>query len=112
MENWKIVTKDGNPDKEGIYDAILIHEDLQLVNPDALTEDEQYEKTGKVFAVRDSRWFGPVSKDRSWVMKDQPEEGLVWYEECGSYTNEYVYAWLPARHYPEIELPEGVEWEG
>ena len=46
-----------------------------------------------------------------WIMKDQPKEGLVWHEESGSYPSESVYAWLPLRDYPDISLPEGVDWE-
>ena len=81
--NWKTVAKDGKP-------------------------------TGKQLATRDSRWFGDAAKAGcgEWAMKDQPDYGLVWTEETGSYSNERVYAWLPQRDYPGIDLPEGVQWDG
>lgn len=110
--NWKIVANDGNPEKEGIYDCVLIHEKKTLKDMTKLnTNEEEWIPTGEMYAVRESRWFGPARPDDSWIMKDQPKEGLVWHEECGSYMDEYVYAWLPMRDYPEIELPDGVEWE-
>lgn len=91
-EEWKIVEKDGNPDTEGLYDVVLIVSEGKL-------------------AVRETRYFGDAAEYHGWIMDDQPEEGLVWTEETGSYPGERVYAWLPAREYPDIELPEGVEWD-
>lgn len=112
MEDWKIVTKDGNPETAGVYDCILLHEEMRCLHPekDILREDD-YVKTGRTIAIRDSRYFGPAERVAGWIMKDQPNEGLVWSEESGSYSGEWVYAWLPARVYPDIELPEGVEWD-
>ena len=113
MSDWKIVARDGNPEKEGVYDVILIYEEAKYKGPEGehLISEESWEKTGQRFAVRDSRWFGMARADDGWIMKDQPKEGLVWHEETGSYMGESVYAWLHMRDYPEIELPECVEWE-
>lgn len=112
MEDWKIVACDGNPEKEGIYDCVLIHEKKELKDPAALnTGNEEWISTGKLYAVRDSRWFGPAKPNDGWLMKGQPKEGLAWHEESGSYMDEYVYAWLPQRKVPDIQLPEGVEWD-
>lgn len=112
MEDWKIAACDGNPEKEGIYDCILIHEKKELKDPATLNwGDEEWISTGKLYAVRDSRLFGPAKPNDCWLMKGQPKEGLAWHEESGSYMDEYVYAWLPQRKVPDIQLPEGVEWD-
>ncbi len=113
MEDWKYVAKDGNPEKEGVYDCVLIWEERKAKDPgkEGVLTDDNFESTGRVLAFFDSRYFGPAEKYEGWIMKDQPNEGLVWTEECGSYSGERVYAWLPARLYPDIELPEGVEWK-
>lgn len=117
MNDWKIVAKEGNPEKEGVYDVILIYEETKYVGPEGehRISDECWIKTGiktgKRYAVRDSRWFGMARENDGWIMKDQPKEGLVWHEESGSYPSESVYAWLPQRDYPDISLPEGVDWE-
>ena len=108
MPYWNYVAKHGNPDKEGLYDVILIYDQVERVD-EGYTEDS-FIPTGKQFAVRESRWFGPARVNDGWIMKDQPKEGLVWHEETGSYWNERVYAWYPLREYPDVELPEGVEW--
>lgn len=111
QEKWKIVSKDGNPDKEGVYDCVLIYQQKILKNPEDLNTDrEEWIPTGKIIAFRDSRWFGPASPNDGWIMEDQPKTGLAWHEESGSYIGESVYAWLPDREYPDIELPDGVEW--
>lgn len=110
--NWHIVSKDGNPEKEGVYDCVLIHEERKLKDPETLNTDrEEWIPTGRVLAVRETRWFGPAAPGDGWLMKDQPKEGLAWHEECGSHIDEWVYAWLQEREYPDIELPEGVIWE-
>jgi hypothetical protein len=101
---WNYVDRHGNPDKEGEYDVILIYDESRYIG------DNIWEPTGKKFAVRETRYFGDASKFEGWVMKDQPEEGLAWSEECGSYMNERVYAWYPPREFPDVELPDDVEW--
>ena len=113
MNDWKIVAKEGNPEKEGVYDVILIYEETKYVGPEGEHRicDERWIKTGKRYAVRDSRWFGMARENDGWIMNDQPKKGLVWHEESGSYPSESVYAWLPLRDYPDISLPEGVDWE-
>ncbi len=102
--DWKIVERDGNPAVEGEYDVILIYHGW---------DSEKQEPTDELFATRDARWFGDAVKAgcENWVMKDQPDHGLVWTEQTGSSPNERVYAWLPQRDYPQIDLPEGVKWE-
>lgn len=63
------------------------------------------EKTGKTQAAIGVRWFGD---DQDWAMDDEPEEGLVWTSQTGSFGEEKVFAW---RELPAIDkLPEGVEW--
>ena len=111
MENWKIVAKDGNPTEEGVYDTILIHDDAYMENPNEQDASKQrWVKTKKTYAVQESRWYGEATKDDGWLMDGQPKEGLAWHEECGSYGGEWVYAWLPKKEHPNVELPEGVEW--
>ena len=109
--NWKIVSKDGNPEKEGLYDCVLIHEEMKLKNPSMLnTDQEEWIPTGKVFAICDERLFGSAEINKDWIMEGQPNKGLAWIKQSGSYSNETVYAWLPKREFPDIELPTGVEW--
>lgn len=91
---WNKVTFYGNPSKKGVYDVILI-----------------YEEDGKKYATRESRYFADASHAPGWIMNGQPKEGMVWFEESGSYPNERVYAWLPEREYPDIDLPDDVEWK-
>lgn len=105
---WNIVSKHGNPNKEGVYDVILIYDQVERV--DEGYDEDSFIPTGKKFAIQETRWFGPAGFNDGWIMKGQPKEGLVWHEESGSYFNESVYAWLPLREYPDIDLPEGVEW--
>lgn len=102
--DWRCVEKDGNPDAEGMYHVILIYSGW---------DSEKREPNGELYATREARWFGDAVKAgfENWVMRDQPDHGLVWTEETGSYPNERVYAWLPRRDYPDIELPEGVKWD-
>lgn len=100
--NWKIVEKDGNPTSEGTYDVILIYNGW---------DKEKQQPNDELFATRDTRWFGDAEANEGWVMKGQPDHGLVWTEETGSSPNERVYAWLPQRDYPDIDLPDGVKWE-
>ena len=102
--DWKIVEKDGNPTVKGNYDVILIYNGW---------DKEKQEFTDELFATRETRYFCDAVKVglENWVMNDQPDHGLVWTEETGSYPNERVYAWLPQRDYPDIALPNGVKWE-
>lgn len=110
MDNWKIVSKDGNPEEAGVYNVVLIYDDMAHIPGKNTGSLEDFIPTGKQFAVVESRCFMEAKKYDAWIMKDQPKEGLVWHEECGSYPNERVYAWLPKREAREIDLPEGVEW--
>ena len=102
--NWKFVETDGNPTEEGTYVVILIYNGW---------DKEKQKPNDELFATRDTRWFGDAVKAgcEGWVMKDQPDHGLVWTEETGSSPNERVYAWLPKSNYPDIVLPDGVKWE-
>ena len=108
---WKYVNKDGNPDKEGRYDVILIYEETEKVITGEFVSDYDLIPPGKKLAVRDTRYFGDADKIKGWIMSGQPEEGLVWSERDESYYGEKVWAWLPEQDIPEAELPDGVEWE-
>ena len=94
-KNWQYVAKDGNPAKEGEYWVTLI-----------------YPWNGNMMASVASRYFEDAKNAGAWKMKDQPDEGLVWSEECGSIDGEYVYAWMPIEEVEISELPEGVEERG
>lgn len=111
IPDWRYIKTDGNPEKEGIYDVILIHEEEKLVNPEAHYSEQVWESTGRTFAEIETRWFGEATENDGWLMIDQPKKGLAWHQESGSYMNEYVYAWLPKRDYPVVKLPDGVEWK-
>lgn len=65
------------------------------------------EKTGKVVTEVATRWFGDASTCPNWIMDDQPREGLVWTEECGSAEGERVIAWMPLPEPYEVEYEEG-----
>ncbi len=93
---WKIVSRDGNPKVEGIYNVVLLFP--------RNTDDKDSEKA----AILTTRYFGDAADYKSWVMKDQPDTGLVWTEESGSYLNESVYAWMEMEDLTFPELPEGV----
>ena len=97
---------DGRPDKEGIYWCILLYD-----------EWEDGKRTGRKRAAVDTRYFGDIADDvaRTWVMDNEPETGLVWTEETGSYDHEQVWAWRPTLkddpiYKEDINLPYGVEW--
>lgn len=114
MEQWRVVERDGNPAEEGVYDVVLISPVgtfEQHGDEVCYMEEKDWRPDGTERAVIESRWFGPAHVGVDWLMKDQPKEGLAWHEESGSYYKERVYAWLPRREMPEIELPEGVTWE-
>ena len=111
MDNWNIVEHDGNPSESGVYDVVLIYDDVKRVQKDEYGLLGDLVPTGKRFAVRSNSYFGDALFVKGWAMKGQPDTGFVWSEECGSYPNEQVYAWLPLREYPDIELPEGIEWK-
>ncbi len=96
MEHWKYVKKDGNPKKEGLYWVTLIY---------PVWKDQ----TKKYVATVGTRYFGDAKANASWKMEDQPDEGLVWTEECGSNEGEYVHAWMPIEEVPMADLPDGVE---
>lgn len=98
--NWRIVAKDGNPEKAGVYPCIVIY---------PVWNGEQ--DTGIRRATLTSRFFGDAEKYSGWIMSDQPETGLVWTEESGSVLDERVYAWREMELPKDLELPEGVEWD-
>ena len=90
--DWKYIDKDGNPEKEGVYWVVLL-----------------YENFGKTIAEVDTRYFGEAEKNEGWIMEGQPDTGLVWTEETGSYEGERVWAWaeIGRPQFPE-RLPENV----
>ena len=100
-DKWRYVSKDGNPEKEGVYLTVLVFEEWRDGKP-----------TGRRVATIDSGFFGNAEARglQEWAMIDQPEHGLVWTEENGSGMNERVLCWLP-NDQSEVELPEGVVWE-
>lgn len=99
-------SSDARPDKEGVYWCVLIYDEYRDSKP-----------TGRKCAALESRWFGEAADDveRSWVMDDEPETGLVWTEETGSWAHEKVWAWKPTlKDEPvikDVKLPDGVVWE-
>lgn len=44
-------------------------------------------------------------------MIDQPDIGLVWTEQTGSFPNEQVYAWLEISKTELPKLPEGLKYD-
>ena len=92
---WKYIDKDGNPSKEGCYHVVLLYND---------------EREGGMVAEFTERYFSDYEKVKGWEMCNQPKEGLVWSEECGSSEGEVVWAWLPNVQFMMPELPEGVKW--
>lgn len=98
---WKYVEKDGNPTEVGEYYVTLIH---PVYDP------------GKTFIVKmvatvGIRYFGEYEEAPTWAMKDQPKEGLVWFEQSGSDIEEHVHAWMPKDEMFISDLPDGVEIE-
>lgn len=95
---WKYIEKDGNPTEAGVYLVTLIY-----------PEWKDGKKTGRRFAETDFRYLANLDERpdvKSWALDGQPEHGLAWLEQCGSYSGEQVYAWMLA---PKIaDLPEGV----
>ena len=99
--SWRYVDRDGNPTEAGEYLTVLIY-------PGYHNGDE----TGITWATLGIRYFGNVDNMSAWAMYDQPKEGLAWTEGIGSDYHERVHAWLPINSIKDIQLPEGVEWEG
>ena len=107
MAEWKYVEKDGNPDKKGLYLTTVIHPEVKRIGKGYSEED--FEKTGTIFADVETRAFEKVvEENKQWIMENQPNEGLVWMEESGSYMHEYVYAWQELDDINTVTLPEGV----
>lgn len=113
MEHWNIVNEVGNPKEEGLYPAVIIFNEVEHHPEKESDACDGWIPTGKRKAFVDTRYFCDAKKRdlEAWIMKDQPKEGLVWTEESGSAYGESVYAWLPGPRYPNIKLPDGVEWE-
>lgn len=89
--NW-ISVKERNPEEKGTY--------LVTIEYNKWVNDEM---TDEIETEVDTRWFGNgLELCPDWVMDDQPDEGLVWTEQCGSIKGERVIAWMP--------LPE--PWKG
>lgn len=97
---WRIVEKDGNPKKEGVYFVIVIHPKYYLG-----------EDTGSRVAEIDSRLFGNAEDWTDWIMEGQPDNGLVWKCKVPWRQGEYVYAWLEMDEKELPKLPEGVVYE-
>lgn len=102
MKKWNYVDKDGNPNKPGMYWVTLIH-----------PEWKDGKKTGKMVAEVDARYYADLDKEpelKGWTMDDEPDNGLAWTEESGSYSGERVHAWIEIEDIGIAELPEGVEY--
>lgn len=100
-EKWR--PADERPTEEGVYWCVLLHD-----------EYKDYKPTGRKLADIETRCFGVVDGvDRSWVMDGEPETGLVWKEETGSWTGEKVWMWKPMLDddlSEDVKLPDGYEW--
>lgn len=90
------------PEKDDIYWVTLSYEGW---------DEKKNEPNGVRDGVAvDTRWFGNAYERGSgaWVMDGEPEEGLVWTEECGSYPKEHVEAWAPMESIePFVREPDG-----
>jgi len=104
---WNYVDKDGNPKEAGVYHVTLLYPELDLV------EGRYWKPTGKMLVTIDDRFFADLTRRPDlayWKMCGQPDSGLVWTTECGSYANETVWAWAEIEEQPFPErLPAGVE---
>lgn len=99
---WHYRDEKGNPQTPGVYWVTLIYPEIR-----------DGKETGRTVAEVDTRYFADIDKNpdlENWVMEDEPEHGLVWTEQTGSFEHERVWAWaeLDETPFPE-RLPEGVE---
>ncbi|MDO4306010.1 MAG: hypothetical protein Q4C77_04185 [Eubacteriales bacterium] len=100
-KQWNYVEKDGNPKVPGIYWCTLI-----------ANEWKDGKRTERRVAYVETRYFADLDKEpdaKSWAMEGEPETGLAWIEECGSYEGEKVHAWMTLEDVGIAELPDGVE---
>lgn len=84
LTEWKYAPE--RPTKEGVYQCILeapVYDTDADGNP---IDNEDYHEIGM-----ETRFFGNVHN--GWVMHGEPDEGMVWTEECGSAWHERVAAW-------------------
>ena len=95
MTKWNF----NRPTEEGNYYCLLIREEWYDGKP-----------TGRTVAWCEARHFG---RCHSWKMDGEPDTGLVWEEQTGSYQGEKVHAWTELPPLPEcdLDLPAGVVWE-
>ena len=99
-EGWRYVLKDGNPEEPGVYWTTLIYDECK---------DNEF--TGRKCATVESRMFADLDKEpflAAWIMNGQPETGLAWTQESGSWYNEEVWAWKPVEEIEMADLPSGV----
>ena len=97
MEAWNYIEEVGNPKKAGVYHVVLIH-----------PEYKNGKATGRMVASADTRLFDKAEEFPGWIMKDQPDTGLVWLEESGSFLDERVHAWMKLPAISTVKLPNGV----
>ena len=102
---WHYMDTEGRPKKEGVYWVTLIFSGW---------DREKQEPNNERLVTVETRYFGSAEANSGWVMEDEPEEGNVWTEECGSMPNERVWAWAEMEETPFPDrLPDGVKkWEG
>ena len=100
---WKYTDTDGRPKKAGVYWAAVIFNGW---------DKEKQQPNNELFVMVDTRYFGDAKAEdlESWKMNGEPDEGLVWTEETGSFSNERVWAWAEIEETPFPErLPDGVK---
>ena len=104
---WHYVDEEGNPKKSGVYWVTLIYPEQKKVDE----EGNEWKATGKTLVDVDTRYLGEATKDNlEWKMQGQPDNGLIWTQETGSYEGETVWAWAEMEETPLPErLPEGAE---
>lgn len=94
--NWHYMDTEGRPKKAGTYWVTLIF--------DTWGNKKEASKNKKSTMI-DTRYFCDAKAENllSWVMNNEPKEGLVWTQKSGSMPNEQVYAWAEIE---EIPFPE------
>lgn len=80
------------PTESGEYFVYLEYEEYKNGQP-----------TGRKAREIDIRHFGTCY---SWKMDGEPDEGLVWEEQTGSYLGEHVLAWMKMPKEPDIDIPD------
>lgn len=99
---WHIREKEGNPAEAGTYQVIVTF---------SFAGARKAEMTERYLADLGEDGNGPDAELDGWIMTGEPETGLAWTEETGSWAGEQVYAWAPLDDIGLPELPEGCSWQ-